>query len=109
MRVWIFGSFIKWCVEKIFGGSLNKIQTINREFRTMLKTESFLAFFLWVLLTLLLSAGGLLFFGAIFKIYIVVLLIPVASLCYLVYNIFYVAWQSFKKDRQHLFENIKQL
>jgi hypothetical protein len=109
MRVWLIGSFFKWCAEKTVGGTWNKIKEVNNNFRILISTEPLLSIFVWFLITLVVSALGLLLFGAIFKIYFVVFLIPVASLCYFVYNIFYVAWQSFKRDRRQLFENLKQL
>lgn len=113
MRVWVFGLFVKWCVEKTFGGALNKIKEINAEFRSMISTEPILAFFIWFLLTLLFMAAGVLLLGIAFKSFetgvALALCIPVASICYFVYNILYVAWQSFKRDRQQLFENLKQL
>ncbi len=109
MRVWLIGSFFKWCFEKAAGGTWNKIKEVNNNFKILISTEPFLALFAWGLLTLAVSLFGLLVFGAILKIYVVVVLIPVASLCYFVYNIFYVAWQSFKRDRRQLFENLKQL
>lgn len=109
MRIHLIGAFFKWCAEKTFSGALNKIKEVNTEFRILISDQPLLAFFVWFLITLVFAAFGLLLFGAILKIYFVVFLIPVASLCYLVYNMFYVAWQSFKKDRRQLFENIKQL
>ena len=109
MRISLIGSFVKWCAKKSFGGILNKIKSLNTEFRDLLSKEPFLACFAWFLMALLFSFVGAFIFGLILKLYPVSFLIPVASLCYLVYNIFYVAWQSFKRDRQQLFENIKQL
>lgn len=107
MKIQIIGAFIKWAISKMLGGVLTNISKANTNFKSFLRTESFMGFVLWILLTVLVTVISAIICGVAFRNFDLALLIPVASLFYFVYTVFSIAWQAFKKDRQQLFETLK--
>ena len=108
MKPFLFVAFIRWIFSKI----VSNVSDATAEFRRTLRREPVLALFAWCIITVIFmtvvtSIGAIIFIDTAEQLGWFVLAQFVIAVLYLVVNGVTIMYEAFKRDRQELFNILK--
>jgi hypothetical protein len=107
MKIRLMFAFVRWIFSKI----VSNVSDFNAEFRRMLRHETGLALFAWLILTVIFMAVvtsiGAIFIDTAEQLGWFVLAQFAVSVLYLLTNSITIMYEAFKRDRQELFNVLK--
>jgi hypothetical protein len=108
MKLRLMFAFIRWIFSKI----VSNVADANAEFRRSLRRETGLALFAWIILTVIFmtvitAIGSVTFIDTAEQLGWFVLAQFVISVLYLVVNGVTIMYEAFERDRQELFNILK--
>ena len=108
MKIRLMFAFVRWIFSKI----VSNVSDANAEFRRMLSHETGLALFAWLILTVIFmtvvtSIGAIIFIDTAEQLGWFVLAQFVISVLYLVINGVTIMYEAFERDREELFNILK--
>jgi hypothetical protein len=108
MKPFLFVAFIRWIFSKI----VSNVSDFNEEFRRMLRHETGLAVAAWCIITVIFmtvvtSIGAIIFIDTAEQLGWFVLAQFVIAVLYLLINGVTIMYEAFKRDREELFNMLK--
>jgi hypothetical protein len=108
MKPFLFVAFIRWIFSKI----VSNVSDANAEFRRMLRHETGLAVFAWCIVTVIFMTvvtllGSFTFIDTAAQLGWFVLVQFAISVLYLLINGVTIMYEAFKRDREELFNILK--